>query len=340
MATRRPSRCLRVLHRAWVQAACGCVLALPGAVRAHETGGPAAPPLWQAWSGEASLWLLWGLPGLLVLAGFLRLGLRRRAVTGRGAGTSTSTSTSTGTGPARCRAASFLAGWVVLGVALLSPLDALGQVRFWAHMLQHELLLLLAAPLLVRSRPLAQMLWGLPGRWRPVAARRLARMAQLGGLAGILRGLTRPLAAWSLHAVVLWGWHAPGLFQAALAHRWVHDLQHASFLASGLVFWWSVLEPPGGRRRQAAAVLSLFTTLLHTSALGALLTLSPRAWYPAYGTAAPLAGLDALADQQLGGLIMWVPGGLVFLAAALAACRAALLAPATAHRAPSGCPSR
>lgn len=274
------------------------LLVLPALARAHAVEALDAATLWQAWSAQAWLWLLWGLPGLLVVAGFVRLW--RQAGVGAGLG--------------RAHAASFLAGWIVLGLAILSPLDALGGELFWVHMVQHEVLLLVAAPLLVLSRPLGALVWGLPARWRHCAA----QLAQRLGLAAAMRWVTRPFTAWWVHAVVLWGWHAPVLFEAALAHRWVHELQHTTFFVSALAFWWSLLEAHGGARRQAAAVISLFTTLLHTTALGALLTFSQRAWYAPYEATAPHWGLDALEDQQLGGLIMWVPGGTVFLLAALA----------------------
>jgi putative membrane protein len=271
------------------------------AVPALHTG-----PLWLAWSPDAWVWLLWGLPGLLVLSGYVRLW--RHA--GSGAGLS------------RSRAASFFAGWLVLGLAILSPLDALGEELFWAHMVQHEVLLLIGAPLLVLSRPLGALVWGLPAGWR----RGSAVLAQRMGLAATMRWMTRPFTAWWIHAVVLWAWHAPALFEAAVTVRWVHDLQHVTFLVSALAFWWALLEAHGGAQRQATAVLYLFTTLLHTSALGALLTFSQRVWYAPYAETAPRWGLDPLEDQQLGGLIMWIPGGTVFLVAALVSCAAWLRA--------------
>jgi putative membrane protein len=110
---------------------------------------------------------------------------------------------------------------------------------------------------------------------------------------------------------VLWGWHLPVAFEAALHDAWIHDLQHASFLASALLFWW-VLFARRTRGGDGPAVLYLFTTMVHTGALGALLTFSPTAWYGAYAGG---FGLSALEDQQLGGLVMWIPGGTVYLAA-------------------------
>ncbi|WP_167784901.1 cytochrome c oxidase assembly protein [Ramlibacter rhizophilus] len=279
-----------------------------GAAYGHEVPGLAPHHWWQAWSQEAWLWALWWLPGLLVIAGIARLW--------RNAGI--------GAGMSRTQAACFLAGWIALGLSILSPLDAVGEELFWVHMVQHEVVLLVVAPLLVLSRPLGPLVWGLPAAWRPGAA----GLARGLGLAWAMRVLTRPATAWWVHALVLWAWHAPVLFQAALRRAWVHDLQHASFLIASLVFWWALFQSHGGRQRQGVAVFYLFTTLLHTSALGALMTFSRQAWYPLYAQTAPAWGFSAVEDQQLGGLIMWVPGGMVFLAAALALFVAWLQGPA------------
>jgi putative membrane protein len=111
-------------------------------------------------------------------------------------------------------------------------------------------------------------------------------------------------------------WHVPASFQAGLASNGVHALQHASFLFSALLFWWAVLGGQGHGR--GGAIVYLFTTMMHTAALGALFTLSERVWYPFYGSRALIFGLSALEDQQLGGLIMWIPGGLAYVAAGLA----------------------
>lgn len=268
------------------------------AAHAHEVAHLHADNLFRiGWSEQLWLWALWLVPGLLVLAGIVRLW--------RHAGV--------GAGVARWRAVCFLGGWLGIGLSVLSPLDALGEELFWAHMVQHEVMMLIAAPLLVWSRPLGPLVWGLPPGWRPGAA----VLARRSGLQWAMRVCTRPATAWWIHAVALWGWHAPAAFEAALASAPVHDLQHTSFFLGALVFWWALFESHAGRRQRGAAVFYLFTTLLHTSALGALLTFSTRLWYPSYASSAPDWGLSALQDQQLGGLIMWVPGGMVFLGAAL-----------------------
>lgn len=284
-------------------------LLAPVPAQAHEVHGLAPGNLAQAWSDQAWLWALWGLPGLLVLVGIARLWRRAQP----------------GAGVSFFQAACFLTGWITLGLSILSPLDALGEELFWAHMVQHEVMMLLAAPALVMSRPLGPLVWGLPAAWRPGAA----ALAKGLGLQAAMRTLTQPLTAWWVHAVVLWGWHAPQMFEAALTRSWVHDLQHASFLVGSLVFWWALFQSHGGRRREGAAVFYLFTTLLHTSALGALLTFSQRPWYAPYAETTHAWGLSALEDQQLGGLIMWVPGGVVFLVAALVLFASWLKEPAT-----------
>lgn len=203
--------------------------------------------------------------------------------------------------------AAFLGGWWALAVAVASPLDALGASLFSAHMVQHELLMVVAAPLLVIGRPLAAVAWAFPERGRQL----LGRGVRWPPLWSTWRLLSAPAAAWALHGVALWAWHLPVLFEAALASEGLHALQHTSFLLSALLFWWAPLG--GSRRGLGAAMAYLFTTMLHTGALGALLSLSPTLWYPAYGDRAAALGFDPLEDQQLGGLVMWVPGGLAYL---------------------------
>jgi putative membrane protein len=216
-----------------------------------------------------------------------------------------------GHGIAQWRAGCFAAGWLALLVALASPLDTWSARLFSAHMLQHELLMVVAGPLLVLGRPLAVWTFALAlslrracgGALRAPAWRRAWRL------------VTQPLTAWALHAVALWAWHAPAAFDAALRSETVHELQHASFLASALLFWWSVL----GVRHTAPGVplLSVFTTMIHSGALGALLALSPWLWYLPYAASASSLGWDPLQDQQLGGLVMWAPAGVAYFASGL-----------------------
>lgn len=208
----------------------------------------------------------------------------------------------------------FALGWLALFVALVSPVHAWGQVLFSAHMTQHELLMLVAAPLLVLSRPLIAFLWALPLSW----SRSLGNVAKMPALNHVWRTFTIPLVAWAVHAIALWVWHIPVLFEAVLHYESVHTAQHLSFLISALLFWWALIHGPQGAMGYGAAVLYLFTTSIHSGVLGALITLAGSVWYPSYNGLTNSWGLTPLEDQQLGGLIMWIPAGLVYVIAGLA----------------------
>lgn len=272
---------------------------LPLAARAHvPEPGPVPPPLW---SWDLAPWLL----VLLGLSAFgYALGLHRLwRHAGRGRGVS------------GWQALAFWGGWLSLVVALVSPLDPLGGRLFSAHMVQHEVLMVISAPLLVIGRPLATWTWALS----PAQRRTLGRAFQGRAWSGIWATLTDPLVAWALHALALWGWHIPFAFDAALRNNGWHILQHLSFLGTALFFWWSVLgHDPRGRYGPGHAAAYLFTTMLHTAALGALLSLAPTVWYAPYLLTTNALGVDPVQDQQLGGLVMWVPAGLAYVIAALA----------------------
>ncbi len=195
----------------------------------------------------------------------------------------------------------FGAGLIVLFAALVSPLHALAEVSLSAHMAQHALLVAIVPPLLLIGNPAAVFAWG--------GARSSLR------LASFLQPLSRPAPAATLHGLGLWVWHAPLAFQAAAQSYGWHVLQHLTFFITALFFWRSIV---GARSagRAAAALGAAFITLLHSGLLGALITLVP---YSLYGSA-------TLEDQQLAGLVMWVPVGMVYLAACLVLARRLLIA--------------
>ncbi|HEU5078925.1 MAG TPA: cytochrome c oxidase assembly protein [Opitutaceae bacterium] len=207
----------------------------------------------------------------------------------------------------------FYGGWLLLFVALVSPIHRLGAWLFSVHMTQHELLMVGAAPLLVLGRPGVIMLRALPGSW----ARGAVAGAEWSGLAAIWDAATRPAIAWIVHALALWMWHIPSWFEATLRYDAVHALQHVSFLGTALWFWHSVFRGPRRAADYGWGVLNLFFTAVHTSVLGALITFAPSALYNSYIETAPRWGLTGLQDQQLGGLVMWIPAGLVYILAAL-----------------------
>ena len=169
-----------------------------------------------------------------------------------------------------------------------------------------------AAPLLVLGQPVAPMLFALPGAWRRPAGR------WAGGRRSrpVTEFLAHPLVATLLHAAAVLAWHLPVLYESTLRSEALHAAQHASFLVTAIIFWWALLRG-GARPRRGAAVIALFVTTVYTGGLGALLTVSETPWYTAYGNAPAAWGLTPLEDQQLAGIIMWMPGAGPYLIAAL-----------------------
>ncbi len=207
----------------------------------------------------------------------------------------------------------FAGGWLLLFGALVAPLHWLGERLFAAHMIEHEVLMAVAAPLIAVSRPGGAMLWGLPARWRGT----VGGATQAGAFVAVWRRLTHPAIATAVHGLALWAWHAPLLYNAALRNDTVHWLQHVSFLATALLFWWALLRGRDRERGYGGAVFYLFLTAAHSGFLGVLIALARREIYPLQSGNAADWGLTALQDQQLAGLIMWVPAGLVYAVAAL-----------------------
>ena len=208
--------------------------------------------------------------------------------------------------------AAFAGGWLTLFVAQISPLDPLSDFLFSAHMTQHELLILVAAPLLVLGRPLAPMLRGLPQSWRVAVTARLRQGR------GTWRWLTGALTVFLLHAVVMLVWHIPVFYQAAIRSETTHFVQHTMFLGTAGLFWWALVHGRYGRLGYGVAVLFVFGTALYSGALGALITFAPRLLYPIYETRTKALHIDPIADQQLAGLIMWIPAGAILIVVGLA----------------------
>ena len=247
------------------------------------------------WTWDPWVILPLALSGALYVAGVARLW--RRAGIGRGV--------------RPWQAACFTLAWGLLVFALVAPLHWLGGRLFVAHMIEHEILMTAAAPLLVLARPVV-MLWALPAGWR----RSLGGLVRATAVARCWARLTSPAVATVVHGAALWAWHVPSLYQAALRDPWVHWLQHLGFFVTALLFWRALLH--GSERAYGAAVFYLFATSLHTGFLGVLLAFARRPLYPAQTAGAAEWGLTPLEDQQLAGLVMWVPGGLIYTGAALA----------------------
>jgi putative membrane protein len=274
-------------------AALAAGLAIPATGSAHSRGdGP--PALHDAWT--LSPWLL--VP-LLAFAAAYAVGIGRLWRGGHA-----------GRGVSRAEAGACMAGLAAMLLATVWPFDALGEWSLAAHMAQHMLLLAVAPPLLLAARPVAGLAAGLPRSWSTALHR---------GLRAVQGPVSRSLAAaTAANVAVMWGWHLPAALAWALRSEPVHWLMHGSFLVAGLWLWallWQRLrDDSGGALAGAVAVV---VVMMQMGFLGALLTFSGRVLYPVYAGRVPQLGLDPLVDQQLAGLVMWVPACLPYLAGAL-----------------------
>lgn len=181
---------------------------------------------------------------------------------------------------------------VLTVLAVFGPIDDWAETSTSLHMVQHMLFMIVIAPLWALARPLPQ--------WRAVLGGWMAPVSN-----AILRSGRYPVALAMLHGSTIWVWHTPSLYMLALDNTWWHAIEHACFLFSAWLFWWSCLR--ANPRQVPHALMAILLTLMHTGLLGALLTFGNTTFY---------GESRDLADQQLAGLLMWVPGSLVYLAAA------------------------
>ena len=202
----------------------------------------------------------------------------------------------------------FGGGLAAIGVALVSPIEAYEGSLFSVHMVQHMLLELVAAPLLLAGAPITL------GLRAATPSVRRAMLAVLQSRA--VHVLSFPVIAWILFAAVNWGWHFSVLYDDALENQALHYFQHATFLGAALLFWWPAIgaDPSPWRLPHPVRLLYLFLAMPQNSFLGVALMSASTVLYPHYLTNARGWGLSPLDDQALGGVIMWVVGDLAFLA--------------------------
>ncbi len=249
--------------------------------------------VWGAWNLEPATLVLLGALVAMVIA--YRLGARVAVDT-----------------PAR--RAAFAGAVVALLVALVSPLDAMAGTLVSAHMVQHVLLILVAAPLLAVSASGPAILRGTPVGVR-AGARGVRRAVGLD--ANRIQLLRAPVARWVLYVVTLWVWHASVVYGAAVENEAVHILEHTMFLGTALLIWSVILGPARTRVPGGLALLAVFTLGLQGIFLSALLTFAGEPWYAEYLSPPDGWGLDPMTDQQLAGLLMWFPGAVIHTGIAL-----------------------
>ncbi len=211
----------------------------------------------------------------------------------------------------------YVAGLVVIALALLSPIDAFASWLFTVHMVQHELLVMAAPPLLLLVNPLAAVLWALPPGLRHRVGLWLVRGA---GVRRTLRVMTLMPVAWLLYVLTLWGWHDPAMYEASLRNDLVHDAQHLSFFLTALLFWWPVINPAPhlqGHIPYAFRIPYLIAATAQNTGLAFVITMTERVLYPHYAAIPRLWGIAPLGDQHVGGAIMWIVGMMMYVTAIL-----------------------
>ncbi len=252
-----------------------------------------------AWTWRADVALVVAAFGAAYLVGWCRLRRRdRRAAPG-------------------WRLALYLGGLVTVCLALLSPIDPLGSLLFFVHMIQHELLTMVAPPLLLLGNPLPVVLWGLPAGWRIRVAHVLVPGAWFRAA---LRALTAMPVTWLLYVATLWVWHWPPAYEASLRSGVVHDAQHLSFFVTALLFWWPVINPAPmlhGHRHHAIRVAYVIPAALQSQMLGLIFAFSSRVFYSHYEAVPRLWGFTVLQDQSAAGLLMMQVEGLIYLGTVL-----------------------
>ncbi len=208
--------------------------------------------------------------------------------------------------------AAFIGGLIVIYLALASPIETFAPLLLQVHMLQHLLLMMVAPPLLWLGAPLFPLVRGLPREIRRYWAAPLLRWTPLVRLATVL---THPITAWIIFVAATWLWHLPPTYELALADPAWHYAQHVCFLLAGMIFWYPVVRPYPARPAWSTWLLVPYLILadVQNTILAALLTFSDQVLYPYYLSMPRLGGVSALDDQSIAGVIMWVPGSVVFL---------------------------
>ena len=278
---------------------------LPASLAAHAGRPPEPHDIWTMWRPPLALLLALALIGVAYARGLRTLW--RRAGPDRVV--------------SRFRARCFAGGLAAIALAVASPLDLVSAALFSAHMTQHLLLVLVAGPLLAIGRAELVLLWAMPMRGRKAIARAWRRSPWLRTATG---WIVLPAAAWMLHTITLWAWHAPLLYDAAARNEGVHLLEHASFVVTAVLLT-RPLVVRGARAASTlapgAALLYLFAAAMQSGVLGALLALAGSPWYATHLATTGPWGLTPMEDQQIAGALMWGPAGAAYLGAMLWAMR-------------------
>lgn len=268
---------------------------IPATGLAHSGPPPIPGTLWSTWNFDPIVLLALALAIAVYLRGVRAIWARA----GRGRGIRP------------WQVASVLGGYLAIAIALISPLDPLSVALFSAHMGQHLFLITIAPLLLIVGDVSSASIWGLPSSWRRALP---GIWRSIGPVGKLWAALTLPLIALGLHSLVIWIWHVPSFYNAAVRIEFIHALEHLTMFLTAALFWWVVLQ----RGRQAGmnygiGILMLFGLVLQKTALGALISFSPNPWYAEYATTTAPWGITPIEDQQLAGAVLMGPGGFIYL---------------------------
>ena len=213
------------------------------------------------------------------------------------------------------RPVALVAGVLSLLIASLSPLHNISGSLFFAHMIQHIILIMIGPPLILLGGPIVPVMRGLPSGLRreiviPILQNRKCRK--------LLEICTNPVVAWFVYVGSLWAWHTPRLYDEAVRNTGIHGLEHGFFVLASIFFWWCVIDPIPMKPKLSGGLrlLYLFLATLQNTVLGAFITLSTAPWYSSYLVSSEiLMGLTPMQDQRIGGLIMWIPGAMMYFLA-------------------------
>jgi cytochrome c oxidase assembly factor CtaG len=214
------------------------------------------------------------------------------------------------------RLAAYWGGLVTIAISLMSPIDPLGGQLFFMHMLQHLITIMISAPLLWLAAPFPMLLWGLPTRIRRLVGRQFTQAALTRNL---LYRATQPSLVWMSFVIIYAGWHDPNLYNLALRRSWVHDIQHITFFAVAMALWWQVIGAgPRLHRVPIWGRIAMLITLVPVNmAIGIGITSASEVIYTYYNTIPRFWGFTVLEDQVVAGVIMWIPGSMMFLLAVI-----------------------
>ena len=219
------------------------------------------------------------------------------------------------------RLAAYVGGLFFVLLALVSPIDVLSGQLFFMHMIQHLLLVMLAPPLLMLANPLPFILWGLPESGRRQVGGLLSRVLHReSGFRRLLRSITSPGIVWLLYVIFLLGWHEPTLYNAALRSALVHDIEHLTFFLSAMLYWWHVVGAGPRIHRQfgrAARMAYVIAAIPPTMLTGIAIAFANQPIYTYYLGVPRLWNLDVLSDQRISGVVMWIPGSMMYIIAVL-----------------------